>query len=163
MKKSLNQIKSFMVKHRQTLAVAESVTAGNLQAAFSLADGATDFFQGGITTYNVGQKSLQLQIDPIYGLSCNCVSERIAVEMAQNVCKRFCCDWGISIVGYASPVPELKITTPFAYYAFARKCKPPYVRKIAVRKMSSEKVQKYYVDCLLQNFVAYLMNGIALK
>ena len=86
MKESLDQIRNYMLRHRNTLAVAESVTAGNLQAALSQAEAATDFFQGGITTYNVGQKSLQLQIDPIYGLSCNCVSERIAIEMAQNVC-----------------------------------------------------------------------------
>ena len=51
-KKSLDQIRRSMPRHRATLAEAESVTAGNLQAAFSLADGATDFFSGGITTHN---------------------------------------------------------------------------------------------------------------
>lgn len=145
-----------MLQHRQTLAVAESVTSGHLQAALSLATDATRFFQGGITVYNVGQKTRQLDIDPIYGLSCNCVSEDIAIKMAESVCNRFCCDWGIGIVGYAAPVPELRIRTPFAYYAFSAKGEDAFYRKVTGKKMGIEKVQKYFVSVLLKDFRNYL-------
>jgi nicotinamide-nucleotide amidase len=155
-KKTLDQIKKYMLQHQETLAVAESVTSGTLQAAFSRAEDATLFFQGGLTAYNVGQKSLQLNIDPIYGLSCNCVSERIASEMAQHICKRFCCDWGIGITGYATPVPELKIKTPFSYYAFYNKDRGSFTRMISSKKMTIDKVQQYFVAALLKDFSGYL-------
>lgn len=113
----INAIKDTLIKKQQTLAVAESVTAGYLQTAFSLAENAMDFFQGGITAYNLGQKARHLQIDPVYALSCDCVSERTAMEMAKNVIPLFAADWGIAITGYASPVPEQNIHELFACYA----------------------------------------------
>ena len=48
----INQIKEWLTAHKQTIAVAESVTAGHLQAALSSAVEASKFFQGGITAYN---------------------------------------------------------------------------------------------------------------
>lgn len=59
---TLNKIKDFLIEGKQTLAVAESVTSGHLQAAFSAATLASKFFQGGITAYNIGQKSRHLFI-----------------------------------------------------------------------------------------------------
>lgn len=51
---SLKSIQKQLVNRKETLAVVESVTAGSLQAAFSLAENATEFFQGGLTVYNIG-------------------------------------------------------------------------------------------------------------
>ena len=47
-------IKDILIEDGKTLTVAESVTAGLLQAALSLALGASQLFQGGITVYNRG-------------------------------------------------------------------------------------------------------------
>jgi nicotinamide-nucleotide amidase len=105
-KKLIDSIKDRLLKKEETLAVAESVTSGMLQLAFSQADNAIHFFQGGITAYNLGQKSRHLYIDPIRAERCNCVSEFTAQEMAENVCDTFTSDWGIGITGYASAVPE---------------------------------------------------------
>jgi nicotinamide-nucleotide amidase len=41
---------------KETIAVAESVTAGQLQTMFSLAPEASCFFEGGLTVYNLEQK-----------------------------------------------------------------------------------------------------------
>lgn len=114
---TINSISALLQKKQETLAVAESVTAGQLQIAFSLADGATQFFQGGITTYNIGQKARHLLIDPIHAGNCNCVSEKVAAQMAVQVANMFTADWGIAITGYASPVPEEGILELFAHYA----------------------------------------------
>jgi len=102
----VNNIKDIFIKHRETISVAESVTAGLLQCALASADNAIQYLQGGLTAYNLGQKSRHLQIDPIYAQSCNCVSDVIARKLAINVCDLFCSDWGIGITGYASAVPE---------------------------------------------------------
>lgn len=98
-----------MMKRKETVAVAESVTAGQLQLFFSTIPHSQEFFQGGITVYNLGQKSRQLNIDPIHAQSCNSVSEKIATDMASNVARKFLSDWGIGVTGYSSPVPELDI------------------------------------------------------
>jgi PncC family amidohydrolase len=155
-KHPLNHIKQYLLAHRETLAVAESVTSGQLQAALSLADEATRFYQGGITAYNLGQKSRHLKIDPIEGEACNCVSEQVALQMARHVCGLFSSNWGIGITGYAAPVPELKIKTLYAYYAFSHNGKKAYSKKITAPAMSIPKARQYFVTAILKDFDKYL-------
>ena len=157
--KPLTKITNYMVRQSETLSVAESVTAGHLQFILSGADQATNFFQGGITVYNVGQKTRHLDIDPINGLSCNCVSEKIAIEMATNTCTLFCSDWGIGIVGYAATVPELKIDSLFAFYAFSHKGKLILSKRTESKKMNSKKVQEYFALSLIRDFANCLWNN----
>src|SRR5690242_510251 len=97
----LTRIKNKMISQQLTLSVAESVTAGNLQVALSQSEGATQFFQGGITTYNIGQKSRHLNVDPIYALKCNCVDELITGQMALQANQLFLSSYAIGITGYA--------------------------------------------------------------
>lgn len=114
---TLKKISEILVSRNQTIATAESVTAGHLQSALSLAPNAMDFFQGGLTAYNLQQKTRFLGVDPIKAVPCDCVSQSIAVTMAQSVTALFKCDWGIGITGYASPVPEKNVEQLFACYA----------------------------------------------
>lgn len=158
-KRPLDRIKEYLTGRQETLAVAESVTSGHLQVTFSLAQQATSFYQGGITAYNLGQKSRHLKIDPIHGEICNCVSEQIAVDMATHICGLFSSSWGIGITGYAAPVPELQIKTLHAYYAFAHKGENVYSRKITAPKMSVVKVQQYFVENVLKDFAKHIWNS----
>jgi nicotinamide-nucleotide amidase len=119
-KQVIDEVKDKLIKKHETLAVAESVTSGILQAIFSAATDAAKFFQGGITTYNIGQKVLHLGIEPIHAEECNCVSKQTASEMALGVARLFRSDWGIGITGYASAVPESG-NELFAYCAFSYK------------------------------------------
>lgn len=112
----IQSIGNILIERQQTVAVAESVTSGHIQSILSTAAEAARFYQGGITTYNVGQKSRHLQVEPIHASICNAVSEKVAHEMALGVCKLFISDWGLSITGYASKVPESNGEL-FAYYA----------------------------------------------
>lgn len=145
-----------MLEHKETLAVAESVTSGLLQAAFSLAEEATSFYQGGITAYNLGQKSRHLKIDPIYAEACNCVSERTAIEMANHVCELFSSTWGIGITGYAAPIPELGVKTLHAYFAFSYSGGKSYSKKIIAPNVSIQKAQQHFVAAVLKDFDKYV-------
>ena len=98
---TIDKIKTALVAENLTLSVAESVTSGHWQAAFSSAKDASKFFQGGITAYNAGQKCRHLNIEPIAALENNCVTEKVACEMAAKVNQLFISDFGISITGYA--------------------------------------------------------------
>lgn len=130
----INQIKEVLTKEKLTVSVAESVTAGHLQAAFSSATEASKFFQGGITAYNAGQKTKHLNIEPIAALEEDCVTEKVACEMAIQVNKLFISDYGIAITGYAAKMPEKGINDLFAYYAIAYKGKVLQVNKITTDK-----------------------------
>ena len=146
-------IKDYMISHRQTLAIAESVTSGHLQAAISLASDASKFFHGGITTYNLGQKARHLHINPIHATACNSVSEQIADEMALNALSLFSSDWSVGITGYASPLPDLGIHSLFAFYAIA------FRREIVRRgKVESEAKGPYEVQVYFANHVLGELN-----
>jgi nicotinamide-nucleotide amidase len=116
-KQNIAIFKRKLVAKKRTVAVAESVTGGHLQAAISSADDASMFFHGGITAYNLGQKARHLKINTIAAEKCNCVSKEVAIEMAFGVVELFSSDMGISITGYATPLPEEDINKIFAWGA----------------------------------------------
>jgi nicotinamide-nucleotide amidase len=156
---SLEVIRKNLVKADETLGVAESVTSGNLQAELSLAKEATEFFQGGLTLYNTGQKSRHLLVDPIIAERTNCVSDRIAQSMAVGACIFFSSDWGIGITGYAAPVPEWNVTdTLFAWYSIAYRGAVMTTQKIEVKNMAMDKTQHYFVSAVLKDFASLLKN-----
>ncbi|MFD2524057.1 CinA family protein [Emticicia soli] len=156
-KKALEIIRKFLLVNQETIAVAESVTSGFIQAAFSMAEEASQFYQGGITAYNLGQKYRHLRIEPIHALKCNCVSEKIAQDMALHVCDLFHSNWGIGITGYAAPVPESD-NELYAYYAIAHKNKIILARKISAQKDDSIKIQLFYTNKVLADLSDCILN-----
>ena len=148
-KKILTQIGKRLLAKKQTVAVAESVTSGLLQFAFSSMENAADFYQGGITAYNIAQKFKHLTVEPLHALSVNCVSAKVAEQMAKNVCDQFTSDWGIAVTGYATPVPESG-NKLFAYYCIVYKNKVRSKGKIVCEKQEPTLVQMGYVNFILQ-------------
>jgi PncC family amidohydrolase len=141
-----------LVNKEETVAVAESVTSGLLQWALASIDDATQFYQGGITVYNIAQKYRHLHIEPIHAMSCNCVSSKISEQMALQVCELFLSQWGIAVTGYAVPVPESgnKI---FAFYAIAHKNKIIRSLQIHPTVTNPEEVQQFYAKQIIDAFV----------
>ena len=120
LQETVDAIAKTLIRRKQTIAVAESVTAGNIQAALSRAEKAAFFFQGGMTVYNIGQKCRQLNIDPIHAESCNSVSQKVADQLSTNIASVFLSHYGIGITGYAAPLPEKGIEDLFAYVSISR-------------------------------------------
>jgi nicotinamide-nucleotide amidase len=144
-KKILEQAGREFLKKKETVAVAESVTAGLLQFAFSTIPDAALFFQGGITAYNVGQKVRHLRVEPLHALSVDCVSRQVSKEMAMHVCELYSSDWGIGITGYASPVPASKDKV-FAHYVIVRRNKVMASGTINPPKADPPELQVKYVN-----------------
>ena len=152
---TLDKIGKALLKKKETIAIAESVTSGLLQFAFSNIKDASCFYQGGITTFNIGQKYKHLQVDPVHALSVNGVSQTVAEEMAKQVCILFKSDWGIAITGYASAVPSSgnKI---FAYYAISYKSKVKSKGKLSLKKTDPAQVQRGYVNTIVKKFLTLI-------
>lgn len=108
---------------RLTLAVAESLTAGCLQAAIGARSGASDFFEGGMTAYSIDQKVTHLGVDRREAERCAAVSEGVARQMAVGVCRLFRSTLGLSTTGFAEAEAEAEsasgIGVPCAFWAIA--------------------------------------------
>jgi PncC family amidohydrolase len=156
----LHHIREQLIRKNQTIAVAESVTAGLLQLAFASAEEAIRFFQGGLTAYNLGQKYRHLGVEPIHAEQCNCVDRRVAMEMARGVTGLFRSDWGIAVTGYATPVPESDQQL-FAYYAIAFKKEVLLEGRLEAAAAPPLSVQKYYADYLLTAFRNILQHSLS--
>jgi nicotinamide-nucleotide amidase len=118
----MSELKSLMTRGSGlTLAVAESLTCGRLQALIGTISGASEFFLGGVTAYSLEQKVTLLGVDRAGAVAVNCVSARVAEQMARGACVLFGADIGVATTGYAEASAELGVTTAFAWWAVARR------------------------------------------
>ncbi len=118
----MSDLKGLLLRDpRLTLAVAESVTSGRLQARIGAISGASDFFLGGMTAYSLEEKVRHLGVDRAEAEADHCVSPRVAEQMARGACLLFGADLGVSTTGYAEPFPARQVATPFAWWGVARR------------------------------------------
>lgn len=119
----------FLGPPRWTLAVAESLTCGRIQAVIGSVSGASDFLLGGITAYSLDQKVRHLGVDAAAARACDAVSAEVATQMALGACRLFDSDFALATTGYAEPNAARGIADPIAYWAVARKSgsESPYI------------------------------------
>jgi nicotinamide-nucleotide amidase len=118
----VNALKKLMVREpRLTLAVAESITCGRVQAAIGASSGASEFFLGGLTAYTIAQKVRHLGVDRGRAERVNAVSPAIAAQMARGAAAFFRSDLALATTGYAEPAPVRGVTRPLAFGARAHR------------------------------------------
>jgi nicotinamide-nucleotide amidase len=129
----MSELKELMLRRpRLTLAVAESLTAGHVQAQVAAVSGASDFFLGGITAYSLDEKVRHLGVNRATAKKVNCVSTAVAEQMARGVCGLFDADVGLATTGYAEPFDSPQggpsaadaVAVPFAWWAVAARRRP---------------------------------------
>jgi nicotinamide-nucleotide amidase len=114
------QLKKLLAKKpRLTVAAAESLTAGRVQALIASVSGASDYFLGGVTAYSLDEKVKLLGVNRAHAKKCHCVSQQVAVEMAVGACQLFGADLGVATTGYAEPSRAEGIKVPMAWWALA--------------------------------------------
>ncbi len=102
-----------------TLAAAESLTCGRVQARIAEVSGASAYFLGGVTAYTLAQKVALLGVDRAVAERVNCVSAEVAQQMARGACVLFGSDVAVATTGYAEPSPADGVSVPFAWWAIA--------------------------------------------
>jgi len=142
---------TILLRKNYTIAVAESVTSGTVQCAFSLAKNTISFYQGGITVYNIGQKCRHLSVEPTHAINCNCVSQQVSDQMAIGVARMFTSDIGVGITGYASPVPEQDVKKLFAFMSISKNGRIIFSKKINAAQMAPYDVQVDYAKKLMRH------------
>ncbi len=104
-----------------TLACAESLTAGHVAAGIAAVPGASGYFLGGITAYNVDQKVRHLGVNRAHARRVDGVSQRVAVEMAQGAGALFGSDLAVATTGYAQKNPAAGVKVPLAWWALCHR------------------------------------------
>jgi nicotinamide-nucleotide amidase len=113
----LRFVRRWFQEHRRSLAVAESLTSGELQRMIGAHAGASDFFHGGVTAYSIEVKVKLLGVDEAHARAVNAVSAQAALEMARGACALFDADFGLATTGYAEPFPARGVKHPLAHVA----------------------------------------------
>lgn len=90
-------------RQKQTLSVAESCTGGGLGEIITQVAGSSDYFWGGVISYDNRVKVALLDVNERDLNNVGAVSAIVAQQMALGVQKRLATDWGISITGIAGP------------------------------------------------------------
>jgi len=162
-KSLVDYISQSLITTNETISVAESVTSGLLQLAFSQMPDSSLFYKGGVTTYDLTEKVKILNIDKKEGESCNCVSRKIAETMALNVAQLFETDWSVAVTGYATPVKHSAFKL-FSFYSFAYKGEVILSKILELHpKIQSLNAQKYYTEFILGCLKSEINQSLILK
>jgi nicotinamide-nucleotide amidase len=151
--------KLILRKPALTLAVAESLTAGQVQARIAAVSGASDYFLGGVTAYSLEQKVKLLGVNRAHARLVDCVSQRVAVEMAAGACQLFGADLAVATTGYAEPAPKQRVRTPHAWWALCHRHRGAAVilsGLIEVPGADRVTVQERVAETVLVELVNYL-------
>lgn len=158
----MERLKPLLLSRKLTLAAAESLTTGRVQALIGSTSGASGYFLGGITAYTLEAKVRHLGVDRVSAKRTNGVSAQVAEQMARGVCMLFGSDIGIATTGYAEPAPSLGVGGPFAWWAIVHRAKTGS-RLLAVRSGRIEcpgaartGAQAIVAEAALGELVAYL-------
>ena len=87
----------------ETLSVAESCTGGGLGQMLTDISGSSDYFWGGVISYDNSVKVGLLGVNPEDLDKFGAVSGTVAEQMAMGVKTRLSTSWGLSITGIAGP------------------------------------------------------------
>lgn len=159
----LEYISHCLMSADETISIAESVTSGCLQLAFSQMPNASLLYKGGVTAYALTEKVKLLKVNKKEAEECDCVSENIAETMALHVADLFESDWSISTTGYCNPIQN-SFYKIFAYFSFSYKGEIVLTKKLELHpKTQAINAQIYYTEFILGCFKSELNRLLILK
>lgn len=98
----------------ETVATAESCTAGHIAAALGAVPGASDYLLGGAIVYSNAEKVRQCGVEPAEIAAFGAVSEAVARALAEGIRDRVGSTWALAATGIAGPgggTPEKPVGT----------------------------------------------------
>jgi len=135
---------------RETVSIAENVTAGFLQFSFSQMKNAFQFFKGGITAFNHDELMSVLQVENL--VDSKIATQNVAEQMAKNVTKIYKTDWAIAVTGYSVAVPESG-NKLFAYFSMTYRGETVLSERLDLHSRTMPlKAQMYYSEFILGCF-----------
>ncbi|MBB5155688.1 CinA family protein [Saccharopolyspora phatthalungensis] len=119
---SLSQVADLVDALRQrgeTVATAESLTAGLVAAVLTDVPGASDVVRGGLIVYATDLKAELAGVDRDVLAAHGAVHPRVAEMLAEGACVRCRAHWGIGLTGVAGPDPQDGVPPGTVHLGFA--------------------------------------------
>lgn len=155
----LEQINDEFMSCDQTISIAESVTAGAMQLAFSEMTNSKLFYKGGITLHTPDKIVKLLKVDNSEIRNSNCVSSLIADKLGRYASTMFESDWCIATSGYCTPERH-SVFEIYVYYSILYKREVVFSDKIEFdnlrNKLNPLSVKLYYTEQILRKFLSQL-------
>lgn len=95
-----------LIQRGQTVATAESLTAGLACATLTEVPGASAAVRGGLVVYSTDLKQSLAGVDPDLLSEQGAVHPEVARQLADGARRRCAADWGIGLTGVAGPDPQ---------------------------------------------------------
>ncbi|UTX49374.1 CinA family protein [Chryseobacterium sp. MA9] len=148
----LDYISTSLITIGETVSIAESVTSGLVQLAFSQMPNSSLFYKGGITAFTLPEKLRFLDSNRIEEQGNNFETQHMADIMATKVAMSFGTDWGISSTGYASSTRNSGFHI-FSFCSFSYKGDIILSKRIELNdKIQALDAQLYYTEFILGSF-----------
>lgn len=155
----LEQINDEFMSCDQTISIAESVTAGAMQLAFSEMTNSKLFYKGGITLHTPDKIVKLLKVDSSEIRNSNCVSSLIADKLGRYASTMFESDWCIATSGYCTPERH-SVFEIYVYYSILYKREVAFSDKIEFNNLKNKlnplSVKLYYTEQILRKFLSQL-------
>lgn len=90
----------------ETVATAESITAGGVCAALTSVSGASDVVRGGVIVYATDLKTGLAGVPRTLIDARGAVDPEVALALAEGAMERCGADWGLGLTGVAGPGPS---------------------------------------------------------
>ncbi|TNC22676.1 nicotinamide-nucleotide amidohydrolase family protein [Amycolatopsis alkalitolerans] len=90
----------------QTVATAESLTAGLVCVTLTEVPGASAVVRGGLVVYATDLKASLAGVDPELLARSGAVHPEVAAQLADGARERCGADWGLGLTGVAGPDPQ---------------------------------------------------------
>jgi nicotinamide-nucleotide amidase len=104
--RAAHRLVTLLTARGETLAAAESLTAGLLCATVATVPGASAVLRGGVVTYATDVKALLADVPENVLDTYGPVAELTARYMALGAANRVVADWGVSLTGVAGPTMQ---------------------------------------------------------
>ncbi|PTT20742.1 damage-inducible protein CinA [Chryseobacterium sp. HMWF028] len=145
----LDYISTSLIAMNETVSIAESVTSGLIQLAFSQMPNAKLFYKGGITTFTLPEKVKFLDINQIKARENSFETQKMADAMAIKVAESFGTDWGIASTGYSASVRNSGFKV-FSFCSFSYKGEIILSKRMELHdKTQVLDAQLYYTEFIL--------------
>jgi nicotinamide-nucleotide amidase len=100
------QVVQALIARAQTVATAESLTAGLVCAALTDVPGSSAAVRGGLVVYATDLKAKLAGVDPALLARTGAVHPDVATQLAAGARTRCEADWGLGLTGVAGPDPQ---------------------------------------------------------
>ncbi|WP_020674366.1 nicotinamide-nucleotide amidohydrolase family protein [Amycolatopsis nigrescens] len=100
------QVVSALTRLAQTVATAESLTAGLVCATLTTVPGASAVVRGGLVVYATELKTALAGVDPALLAEHGAVHPEVAAQLAEGARDRCGADWGLGLTGVAGPAGQ---------------------------------------------------------